>query len=106
MQKRARQDVISALEDEEPNLTNLRKTGFVQACIRESLRINTPISLCSGSSPVPGAQLRAMYELRKLAVMLLKNYEWTLTKNSPHANFTKNGFSPFALGLPGDISFT
>ncbi|PPR06004.1 hypothetical protein CVT24_004646 [Panaeolus cyanescens] len=49
-----------------------------------------------------------MYELRTLAAMLLKNYEWTLPKNSPHTDFPKNGFSPFALSLPRDmdISFT
>ncbi|PPQ77543.1 hypothetical protein CVT24_005233, partial [Panaeolus cyanescens] len=44
LQKRAREEVISALEDEEPNLANLRKMSFVQACIRESLRVNTPIT--------------------------------------------------------------
>lgn len=42
-QKQAREEVLSALGNDEPNLTNLRKMNFVQACIRESLRINTPI---------------------------------------------------------------
>jgi len=43
LQKRAREEVLAALGNEEPNMTNLRKMNFVQACIRESLRINTPI---------------------------------------------------------------
>ncbi|KAF9464281.1 cytochrome P450 [Collybia nuda] len=44
LQERAREEVLAALGNDEPNLTNLRKMNFVQACIRESLRINTPIT--------------------------------------------------------------
>ena len=44
IQQRAREEVIEALgNDEEPDVANLRKMNYVQACIRESLRINTPI---------------------------------------------------------------
>ena len=43
IQKRAREEVLAALGDDEPDISNLRDMNFVQACIRESLRINTPI---------------------------------------------------------------
>ena len=44
IQQRAREEVIEALgNDEEPDVANLRKMNYVQACIRESPRINTPI---------------------------------------------------------------
>lgn len=43
LQRRAREEVLLALGNDEPNLANLRQLNFVQACIRESLRINTPI---------------------------------------------------------------
>ena len=42
-QVRARKEVIAALGKDEPNIENLRHMPFLQACIRESLRINTPI---------------------------------------------------------------
>lgn len=45
----------------------------------------------------------AMYELRVLASMLLREWEWTLPADSPHRNGIKNGFSPFALSLPKDL---
>lgn len=44
-----------------------------------------------------------MYELRVLASMLLREWEWTLPTNSEHLNGIKNGFSPFALSLPKDL---
>lgn len=43
LQQRAREEVLAALGKDEPDINNLRKMNFVQACIRESLRINTPI---------------------------------------------------------------
>jgi len=42
-QKRAREEVLAALGKEEPNLQNLRNMPFTQACIRETLRMNTPL---------------------------------------------------------------
>ncbi|PPR01287.1 hypothetical protein CVT24_006362 [Panaeolus cyanescens] len=174
LQKRAREEVLAALENDEPNLTNLRKMNFVQACIRESLRINTPITYMVPRASEHPASLKAsngkiydlpprtsvilnitsihhnenywpdagsfvperfmgksekdesridaslwlpfalgprqcparnfaMYELRTLAAMLLKSYEWTLPAKSPHMDYPKNGFSPFALSLPRDM---
>ncbi len=39
----ARDEVIAALgNDEGPNIDNLSKMNYVKACIRESLRINSP----------------------------------------------------------------
>lgn len=43
-QVRARNEVVAALGKDEPNIENLRHMPFLQACIRESLRINTPIT--------------------------------------------------------------
>jgi hypothetical protein len=44
-----------------------------------------------------------MYELRTLASMLLREYEWELPKHTVHAESPQNGFSPFALSLPKDL---
>ncbi|EGO03909.1 hypothetical protein SERLA73DRAFT_175595 [Serpula lacrymans var. lacrymans S7.3] len=49
------------------------------------------------------AQNFAQYELRTLASMLLREYEWTLPEDSIHANGIKNAFSPFALTVPHDL---
>lgn len=43
VQRRARAEVLAAMGSSDPDMANLRKMNFVQACIRESLRINTPI---------------------------------------------------------------
>jgi cytochrome P450 len=43
LQERARAEVIAALGKEDPDLVNMRHLPFTQACIREALRINTPI---------------------------------------------------------------
>lgn len=43
MQERARKEVVAALGEDDPNFQNMRDMPFVQACIREALRINTPI---------------------------------------------------------------
>ena len=48
-QVRARREVVAALGKDEPNIENLRHMPFLQACIRESLRINTPIVSCLSS---------------------------------------------------------
>lgn len=45
----------------------------------------------------------ATYEQRTLGAMLLKEWEWTLPKDSEHKGGIKNGFSPFALSLPKDL---
>ena len=41
--------------------------------------------------------------MRTLLCMLLREWEWTLPKDSAHAGGLKNGFSPFALSLPKDM---
>ena len=43
MQARARAEVYAAVGAAEPTIDNMRDTPFVQACIREALRVNTPI---------------------------------------------------------------
>jgi len=43
VQRRAREEVLAAMGGGDPDMANLRKMNFVQACLRESLRINTPI---------------------------------------------------------------
>ena len=43
VQRRARAEVLAAMGSGDPDMANLRKMNFVQACLRESLRINTPI---------------------------------------------------------------
>lgn len=44
MQIRAREEVLGALGNNDPTMENMRHTPFTQACIREALRINTPIA--------------------------------------------------------------
>ncbi|KAH7921652.1 cytochrome P450 [Leucogyrophana mollusca] len=48
----------------------------------------------------------ALYELRTLAAMLLRRYDWVLPEDSIHASGLRNAFSPFALALPIDLSIT
>ncbi|KDR84662.1 hypothetical protein GALMADRAFT_133908 [Galerina marginata CBS 339.88] len=59
IQKRARDEVLAALGDNEPDISNLRNMNFVQACIRESLRINTPITYMVPRISDSPANLRA-----------------------------------------------
>lgn len=59
LQRRAREEVLLALGNDEPNLANLRQLNFVQACIRESLRINTPITYMVPRSCEHAANLKA-----------------------------------------------
>ncbi|KAG1777506.1 hypothetical protein EV702DRAFT_969398, partial [Suillus placidus] len=47
-----------------------------------------------------------LYEQRSLAVMLLREYEWTLPEDSIHQDGLKNAFSPFALTLPYNLRIT
>ncbi|TFK36433.1 cytochrome P450 [Crucibulum laeve] len=175
IQELARSEVLKILgPTEEPTLDKLRNLPFLDACIRESLRINTPITYMvprvssaptelRGSSgkvyllpantstisniyavhhnehhwPDPGrfdprrflnldkqkektvdaslwmpfyvgprqcpARNFAMYELRTLSSMLLRQYSWTLPSNSPHNDWPQNAFSPFALSLPRNM---
>ncbi|TFY79240.1 hypothetical protein EWM64_g4773 [Hericium alpestre] len=44
MQAQARAEVLAALGDDDPDAQNMRNMPFTQACIREALRINTPIT--------------------------------------------------------------
>ncbi|TFY70743.1 hypothetical protein EVG20_g2277 [Dentipellis fragilis] len=54
MQVRAREEVLSAMGQKDPTLENMRQMPFTQACIREALRINTPITyMVPRSSPRP-----------------------------------------------------
>ncbi|KAH7929246.1 cytochrome P450 [Leucogyrophana mollusca] len=60
------------------------------------------IPFSSGPRQCP-AQNFAMYEMRALAAMLLREYDWVLPESSIHADGVKNAFSPFALTLPYDL---
>ncbi|KIJ63828.1 hypothetical protein HYDPIDRAFT_91894 [Hydnomerulius pinastri MD-312] len=48
----------------------------------------------------------ALYELRTLAVMMLRRYEWKLPEGSIHADRLVNAFSAFSLTLPLDLDIT
>jgi cytochrome P450 len=63
------------------------------------------VAFASGPRQCPARNF-ALYEQRALAVMLLREYEWTLPTNSIHQNGLKNAFSPFALTLPHDLHIT
>ena len=45
----------------------------------------------------------SLYEQRVLISMLLREYRWTLPKDSVHNDGLKNGFSAFALNLPENL---
>jgi len=45
----------------------------------------------------------ALYEIRTLVAMLLREWEWELPADSPHRKGIINGFSPFALSLPKNL---
>ena len=54
MQARARAEVRAAVGAAAPTIDNMRDTPFVPACIREALRVNTPIvsvGLCHPADP-------------------------------------------------------
>ncbi|PFH47753.1 hypothetical protein AMATHDRAFT_6456 [Amanita thiersii Skay4041] len=170
-QERARSEVLSVLGPHScPTANTLGATSlpFLNACIREAMRINTPISyivprtssettrvgqdvlpantslivnifavhhnednwsdpfeyrperfldinwrkdvwqpFATGPRQCPARNF-AMYEQRTLITMLLREYEWTLPRNSIHKEQLKNAFSPFALTLPYnlDIKFS
>ncbi len=169
-QARARDEVISVLGAEtDPNIPDFEKMPFLQACIRESMRINSPSTvtiprvsaetICIGGYPLPSgvptvlnihavlhndqtwedpdafkperfikgisdeakwmsfgvgprqcpARNFALYELRTLSCMLLREYRWALPEDSIHSGGRlKNRFSAFALNLPYNlyINFT
>ncbi|KAL1745567.1 cytochrome P450 [Schizophyllum fasciatum] len=174
MQARARAEVLEAVGSDEPTIDNMRDLPFVQACIREALRVNTPIvymvprasaqpaelvsalgkqyvlpantsvilNICAihynpyywpspksfkperfmnkndkevanvdaslwmpfalGPRQCPARNF-ALYEMRTLITMLLREWEWELPADSSHEKGLKNGFSPFALSLPKDM---
>lgn len=50
------------------------------------------------------ARMFSLYEQRVLISMLLREYRWTVPRDSIHVGGNiKNAFSPFALSLPYDI---
>ncbi|KAG0703250.1 cytochrome P450 [Suillus ampliporus] len=172
IQAAAREEALSVLgPTSDPSIDTLSAASlpYLNACIRESLRINTPISyivprataeavtlgkyyippntsliyniyalhhrndvwgdsytfrpnrflektessifkdawvpFASGPRQCPARNF-ALYEQRALAVMLLREYEWTLPADSIHRSGLKNAFSPFALTLPHDLHIT
>lgn len=42
-QKRARREAQVAVGNADPSVYNLRGTPFIQACVRECLRLSTPV---------------------------------------------------------------
>ncbi|KAH7927491.1 cytochrome P450 [Leucogyrophana mollusca] len=174
IQEAAREEVLRVLgPTADPSVGTLSATSlpYLNACIREALRINTPISYIVPRAPINGVTLGkyyippntsliyniyavhhndsvwgdpkafrparflekgtpraamvkdawvpfatgprqcparnfALYEQRALAVMLLREYEWSLPENSIHKNGLRNAFSPFALTLPHDLHIT
>ena len=60
LQERCRQEVMAALGTKDPNMENMREMPLIQACIREALRINTPIVGCS-LSPSPVVVLKLLW---------------------------------------------
>ncbi|TFK38345.1 cytochrome P450 [Crucibulum laeve] len=173
-QERARKEVIKALGNDQPNTKNLNQIPFVQACIKEALRLNEPVtntvprisvsgwtvqgsngkeyyippntpvilSITSvhcnenywtdagtfypdrflGTSASDQARIDtlswipfsrgprqcparhfAMYELKTVAALMLKSWEWSLPIGSPHAKGIKNGLSPFGLSSPKNL---
>ncbi|KAJ6471486.1 cytochrome P450 [Mycena sanguinolenta] len=168
IQQRARDEVRDAMSKNptgEPTMAELGEMPYLQACIRESLRINTPITymvpraamkdavlvgengrkvlipqgssireeywpnahefnperfmgiskgqeteydatqwlpFALGSRMCPASNF-AMYEQRVLTSMLLNEWEWIISSDSPHIGGIKNVFSPFALSLPKDL---
>ncbi|KAH0582491.1 hypothetical protein H2248_010435 [Termitomyces sp. 'cryptogamus'] len=167
-QTKAREEVQTLLNGRvEPTFQDLSNLPFLSACIKEALRINSPISLLPArwtlqptmigkyaipahTSIVPNicavhqndnnwpdahkfdpyrfigtrqkavnnipfgagprqcvARQFSLFEQRALLCMLLLNYNWSLPKNSPHAEQVQNEFGAFGLSIPHalDINF-
>ncbi|KAJ7680009.1 cytochrome P450 [Mycena rosella] len=119
IQRRAREEIATII-DPKADFTaeNLAANSlpFLNACIREALRINlsqrfqteslknwVPFALGPRQCP---ARNFAMYEQRALAAVLLREYEWELPAGSKHAKAVQNAFSPFALTLPHELNLT
>ncbi|KAJ7584134.1 hypothetical protein C8J56DRAFT_790356 [Mycena floridula] len=47
-----------------------------------------------------------MYELRALAMVMLRRFKWSLPTYSIHKSGLKNAMSPFALTLPHTLDLT
>ncbi|EGO03905.1 hypothetical protein SERLA73DRAFT_102238 [Serpula lacrymans var. lacrymans S7.3] len=60
---------------------------------------NAWIPFSSGPRQCPAKNF-VMYEVRTLAAMLLREYEWKFPEDSVHRGGVKNGFSTFALTIP------
>ncbi|EIW76825.1 cytochrome P450 [Coniophora puteana RWD-64-598 SS2] len=52
------------------------------------------------------AQNFALYEMRTIAAMFLREFEWTLPKGSIHENGIQNSFFAFSLSMPYDLDIT
>ncbi|EIW76814.1 cytochrome P450, partial [Coniophora puteana RWD-64-598 SS2] len=48
----------------------------------------------------------ALYEIRTIAAMFLREFEWTLPKGSIHEDEIQNSFFAFSLSLPYDLDIT
>ncbi|KAH7883400.1 cytochrome P450 [Phlebopus sp. FC_14] len=62
-----------------------------------------PFSIGPRQSP---GQNFAQYEMRTLAAMLLRRYEWTLPEGSIHARGLKNALFTLSLMVPKDLDIT
>lgn len=49
------------------------------------------------------ARAFSLYEQKVLVSMLLREYRWSIPKDTIHHDYIKNAFSPFALSLPYDV---
>ncbi|KAI0752873.1 cytochrome P450 [Daedaleopsis nitida] len=126
VQERVRQEVLSVMGQDEPRIEHFAKMPYLHAVICEALRLNNPsnitipriadIPLQAGDYTIPPrapfvlnmcacpARMFSLYEQRVLISMLLREYRWTVPRDSIHVGGNiKNAFSPFALSLPYDV---
>ena len=87
----------------DPN--EFRPERYLDSKDTASLLRDSWVPFATGPRQCPARNF-ALYEQRALAVMLLREYEWTLPKGSIHKDGLKNAFSPFALTLPYDLDIT
>lgn len=82
-----------------------RPNRFLEKTEKSSILKDAWVAFASGPRQCPARNF-ALYEQRSLAVMLLREYEWTLPEDSIHQDGLKNAFSPFALTLPYNLRIT
>ncbi|KAG2032475.1 cytochrome P450 [Suillus americanus] len=87
----------------DPN--TFRPNRFLEKTEKSSILKDAWVAFASGPRQCPARNF-ALYEQRTIAVMLLREYEWTLPADSIHRDGLKNAFSPFALTLPHDLHIT